>query len=98
MFDDYEKARELDIGDLEAAKHLYYWTVFHQFNVSKNASPADLLQISFIKRRHDEVRQTIQYINHNDCPETIPDEAARLTAAGLNLYTHFPYHRQVYAY
>src|SRR5262249_11731691 len=92
----YEKERELYIGDLEAAKHYVYWEHLHR--PAEDASSVDKLRASFIRRFHYQVRNAIQSINQNDRRETIPAEAARLIAAGLDLYGAFPYQREVYTY
>jgi hypothetical protein len=102
----YEKAQELYIGDLEAARHYVYWNLHRP---GEDASPADKLRASFIKRLEWEVRKAIWFINLNARRavlaeaerarrETILAEATRLTAAGLDLYGEFPYHREVYGY
>jgi hypothetical protein len=85
----YQEEKMLHVGDLEAGKHLIYWNYLHE--PGEDASPADKLRASFIKRLHDKVRHAIQCINQNDVPETIPAEAERLIAAGLNLHREFPY-------
>jgi hypothetical protein len=91
----YEKEKMLYVGDFEAAKHYIYWNLN---TPGDNASPADWLQTSFIKVLHDTVTEAIRCIAENTLRDTISAEAAHLVAAGLNLYTEFPYHREVYAY
>jgi Restriction endonuclease len=92
----YQEEKMLHVGDLEAGKHFVYWNYLHE--PGEDASPADRLRASFIKRLHEEVTNGIKYIDQNAFREIIPDEAERLIGAGLNFYRDFPYHREVYAY
>jgi Restriction endonuclease len=92
----YQDEKVLHVGDVVAGKHLVYWNYLNK--PGENAAPADKLRASFIKRLHNEVANAIHCIDQNLLRETIPAEAERLIAAGLNLYGEFPYHREVYAH
>jgi hypothetical protein len=92
----YQEEKRLHVGDPAAGKHLVYWNYLNK--PGEDASPADKLRASFIKRLHNEVANAINCIDQNLLRETIPAEAERLVAAGLNLYREFPYHREVYAH
>ena len=61
--------------------------------------PAHWLQHGFITRLAQEVEEAIRCIVENDVAQTIPDEAQRMRARGLeDCYRSFPYQQDVYAF
>jgi hypothetical protein len=92
----YQNAQMLSIRDVEAARHWVYWNLNKP---DEHSSAAVHMQSSFIKVRHRKVKEAIECIEKNLIPETIPGEAQRMAEAGFHeLYLHFPYQREIYAY
>jgi hypothetical protein len=84
------------IDDFEAAR---LWAMHNLNKPSAGSHRQHWLRHGFITRLAQEVDEAIRCITENDFVESIPEEAQRMKAQGLqDCYKSFPYHRDVYAF